>query len=97
MCIFYELKPFKIIKKEEYMYDVLNKVYGVNYDKLKSLGWDSVICWEDGIDKTIKWITDNPSHWDIYEKTKICNIKTFKDIRGELKFINLFNQIRIIL
>lgn len=35
MCIFYELKPFKIIKKEEYMYDVLNKVYGVNYDKLK--------------------------------------------------------------
>lgn len=35
MCIFYELKQFKTIKKEEYMYDVLNKVYGVNYDKLK--------------------------------------------------------------
>jgi len=62
--------------------------YYVNCDKLKKLGWNLKISWEEGLQKTLMWILQNPSYWDEDMEIGKNIIDTFKDDRGELKFTN---------
>ena len=36
-----------------------DKRYAINSDKVRSLGWNPIFTWKDGIEKTIKWYLDN--------------------------------------
>ena len=36
-----------------------DKRYAINSDKVKSLGWNPIFTWQNGIKKTIKWYLDN--------------------------------------
>jgi len=37
--------------------------YYVNTDKLESLGWNTTMDFDKGIDEVIEWIKDNPEYW----------------------------------
>ncbi|KAM9983432.1 hypothetical protein ACTFIY_000164 [Dictyostelium cf. discoideum] len=42
-----------------------DKRYDVNFQKLKDLGWKTIISFEDSIEKTYDWIKSNKNHWNL--------------------------------
>jgi len=50
----------------EYVRDrkINDKRYWVNYEKIKKLGWEPKVSFEEGLKKTIEWYKTNTNHWD---------------------------------
>ena len=40
-----------------------DKRYSVNSEKIKSLGWKQQHSFDESLDRTIKWYTDNKKWW----------------------------------
>ena len=50
----------------EYVRDrkINDQRYWVNYEKIKKLGWEPKVSFEEGLKKTIEWYTTHTEHWD---------------------------------
>jgi len=57
------------MKKDESCIDFVkdrpfnDKRYSVNAEKIKSLGWKQRHSFDESLDRTIKWYTDNKKWW----------------------------------
>jgi dTDP-D-glucose 4,6-dehydratase len=48
--------------------------YAINFEKLKQLGWNAEITWEDGLKKTIEWYSNLKSdHWESLENALVAH------------------------
>jgi dTDP-glucose 4,6-dehydratase len=62
--------------------------YLVNTDKLISLGWSPSISFEEGLNYTIQWISNNLNYFETTDfSNNFNNCNSFNDLRGTLLFI----------
>lgn len=61
--------------------------YYVDCNKLKSLGWNTSMNFNDSLDELIEWYKNNKNYWDIKNK---CSY--FDDLRGQMQFIPIEND-----
>ena len=57
----------KWMQKQKNMHStghINDKRYPIDSSKLRNLGWEEKISWNDGLQQTIEWYIQNQHHWE---------------------------------